>query len=85
MKNYARKVRQEPSRGVFQVGKEALRLPRRSENELSFTDVDSEGVKFVHHDPLVILAMIWNHLVHLFLIDNGGSVDILYLDVLQKM
>ena len=29
--------------------------------------------------------MIGNHLVHLCLIDDGSSVDILYLDVLEKM
>ena len=34
---------------------------------------------------LVILAMIGNHLVHRCLIDDGSSVDILYLDILEKM
>ena len=48
-------------------------------------DADAEGVRFPRHDPLVITAMIGNHFVHLGLIDDGNSVDILYLDVLDKM
>ena len=85
MKDYAREVRQKPSGGVFQVAKEASRPPQRFENELLFTDADAEGVRFPHHDPLVITAMIGNHLVHRCLIDDGSSVDILYQDVLKKM
>ena len=62
-----------------------MRPPRRSENELSFTDVDAEDVRFPYRDPLVIFAMIGNHLLHRCLIDGGSSVDILYLHVLEKM
>ena len=54
-------------------------------NELLFTNVNVEGVRFSYHDPLVISAMIENHLVHRCLVDEGISVDILYLDVLEKM
>ena len=54
-------------------------------NELAFMDADAEGVRFPHHDPLVIAAMIGNHLVYRCLIDDGSSVDILYLNVLEKM
>ena len=85
MKDYAWEVRQKPSGGLLQVAKEATRSPRRSENELSFTDVDAEGVRFPHHDPLVISAMIGNHLVHHCLIDDENSVDIMYLDAIEKM
>ena len=48
-------------------------------------DADTEGVRFPHHDPLVISAMIRNHLVHRCLIDEGSSVEILYLDILEEM
>ena len=85
MKDYAREVQQKPSGGIFQVAKEATRPPRRSKNELSFTDADAEGVRFSHHDLLVISAMIGNHLVHRCLIDDAILVDIMYLDVLEKM
>ena len=54
-------------------------------NELAFADADAKGVRFLHHDPLVIAAMIENHLVYRCLIDDGSSVDILYVDVLVKM
>ena len=59
--------------------------PRKIASPLTFSDADAEGVRFPHHDPLVISAMIGNHLVHRCLIDDGSSVDILYLDVLEKM
>ena len=74
-----------PSGGIFQVSEVVARPPRRSENELSFTDADAENVRFPHHDLLVVSAMIGNHLVHRCLVNDGSSVDILYLDVLQKM
>ena len=54
-------------------------------NELLFTYTYAEGVRFLHHDPLVISAMIGNHLVHRCLVDDDSTVDILYLDVLDKM
>ena len=47
-------------------------------SELKFTDADAEGVRFPHHDSLVISTMIGNHLVHRCLIDDDSSVDILY-------
>ena len=59
--------------------------PRKIASPLIFSDADAEGVRFPHHDPLVISAMIGNHLVHHCLIDDSSSVDILYLDVLEKM
>ena len=59
--------------------------PRKIASPLTFSDADAEGVCFPHHDPLVISAMIGNHLVHRCLIDDDSSVDILYLDVLEKM
>ena len=79
MKDYAREVRQEPSQGVFQVSRQSPQPPRRTTNHLIFTDANAEGVRFPYHDPLVLSAVIGNHLVHRFLIDDGSSVDILYL------
>ena len=83
MKEYAREML--PSGSVFQVAKQAVHSPQRSINELVFTDADAKGVRFPHHDPLVITAMSGNHLVHRCLIDYGSSVDILHMDVLEEM
>ena len=55
--------------------------PRRTTSPLTFTF----DVRFPHHDPLAVSAMIGNHLVHRCLINDGSSVDVLYLDVLEKM
>ena len=44
-------------------------------SELKFTDVDAKSVWFQHHDPLVIRC----------LIDDDSSVEIMYLDILEKM
>ena len=85
MKDYAREVWQGPSRGVFQVSRQSPQPPRRTTNHLTFTDANAEGVRFPYHDPLVLSAVIGNHLFHRCLIDDGSSVDILYLDVLEKM
>ena len=85
MKDYAREVRQGPSQGVFQVSRQSPQPPRKTTSQLTFTDADAEGVRFPHHDHLVVSALIRNHFVHRCLIDDGSSVDILYLDVFEKL
>ncbi|XP_074374750.1 uncharacterized protein LOC141715170 [Apium graveolens] len=50
-----------------------------------FDDLDLEGVKFNHDDPLVITPIIGNSLVKRVLVDNGASVDILLYDTFIRM
>ena len=56
------------------------------ENEpITFTEEDARKVHYPHNDPLVVTVQIGNMLVHRTLIDNGSSMDILYLSALEKM
>uniref|UniRef100_A0A803QDK1 Uncharacterized protein n=1 Tax=Cannabis sativa TaxID=3483 RepID=A0A803QDK1_CANSA len=54
-------------------------------NTITFMEEDVWGVHFPHNDPLVIMIQIANTRVHQTLVDNGSSVDILYLATLKKM
>ena len=49
------------------------------------TEVDDEGIHFPHDDALVIAGRIGNFQVKRQLVDTGCSVDILFLDVFEKM
>ena len=44
-----------------------------------FSEEDARGVKQSHDDPLVIMLMIEGFNTRRILIDNGSSVDIIYL------
>lgn len=62
-----------------------LKSPRLSDKEIIFTKEDARGVHFPHDDALVVTTVIGNHIVCQILVDNGSSMDILYLDALLQM
>ena len=47
--------------------------------DILFSKEDATGVKQPHEDPLVIILMIEGFDTKRILIDNGSSVDIIYL------
>lgn len=49
---------------------------------ISFNDLNMEGVRYPHDDPLVIIPMIGNSQVKRVLVDIGESVDVLFHNVL---
>lgn len=53
--------------------------------EISFREVDLEGMMYPHDDALVISLVIANFTTRRVLIDNGSSIDILFWDTLTKM
>ena len=53
--------------------------------DVTFSGKDSWGVKQPHDDPLVIMLKIENFNICRVLIDNGSSVDIMYLSAFQQM
>ncbi|KAL0444969.1 UNVERIFIED_CONTAM: hypothetical protein Slati_2219600 [Sesamum latifolium] len=55
------------------------------EEEIIFGKGDLEADKGSQNDPMVIRMDIANFLVHKVLVDNGSSVDILFMDMLRKM
>lgn len=50
-----------------------------------FTEEDANDVHFPHNDALIIEIMTGNYTVYRVIIDNKGSVNILYTDCLEKM
>ena len=57
----------------------------RTEAVISFDDTNSEGVKFPHDDPLVIIPVIRNASVKRVFVDGATSVDILFHEAFIKM
>ena len=50
-----------------------------------FSEEDGRGVKQPHDDPLVIMLMIEGFSTRRILVDNGSSVDIIYLFAFQQL
>ena len=44
-----------------------------------------EGCQHPHDDPLVIRAVVANKIVHIVLVDNGSSADIIFASAFDKM
>ncbi|KAJ1438483.1 hypothetical protein SESBI_03100 [Sesbania bispinosa] len=53
--------------------------------EISFSDLDFEGIKPHQDDPMVIEARISNFMVKRILVDQGSSTDILYWEAFQRL
>ena len=60
------------------------KLPRL-DTSITFSDLDLVGCQHPHDDPLVIRAVVANKTVHLVLVDNGSSADIIFASTLDKM
>lgn len=56
--------------------------PKLEHSPITFFVEDARGVSHPHDDPLVVTLVISKNLTHRIVIDNGSSVDILYLPVL---
>nr|XP_023884817.1 uncharacterized protein LOC111997011 [Quercus suber] len=52
---------------------------RRTDQDMSFNEVDAIGVKQPHNDPLDIMLTIEGFNTKRILVDNGSFVDIIYL------
>ena len=50
-----------------------------------FSEEDTRGVKQPHDDPLVIMLTIEGFNTRRILVDNGSSVDIIYLSAFQQL
>ena len=60
------------------------KLPRL-DTPITFSDSDLEGCQHPHDDPLVIRAVVANKTVHLVLVDNGSSTNIIFASAFDKM
>ncbi|KAL0391230.1 UNVERIFIED_CONTAM: hypothetical protein Scaly_0480100 [Sesamum calycinum] len=54
-------------------------------DEIIFGEGDLDVNEGSQNDPMVIKMDITNFVVHKVLVDNGSSIDILFMDVLRKM
>ena len=57
----------------------------RLEPRITFTDLDLVGIHLPHEDALVVTLRIANFDIRRILIDNGSSVNVLFLSTLKKM
>ena len=56
-----------------------LKLPRL-DTTITFSDSDLESCQHPHDDQLVIRAIVANKIVRRVLVENGSSVDIIYVN-----
>ncbi|XP_070677713.1 uncharacterized protein [Malus domestica] len=62
--------------------------PRRGKSSrpiVDFTEHDAEGVDFPHDDALVISVQLAHSIVDRVMVDNGSSINLLQLLIIQKM
>ncbi|GAV71739.1 hypothetical protein CFOL_v3_15229, partial [Cephalotus follicularis] len=59
--------------------------PRGDEEVISFSEVDYEGVRLPHDDPVVVTLLVELFTMKRILIDNGSSADILYKHAFDQL
>ena len=62
------------------------KAPKHGSNEvISFSDKDLEGIQHPHDDPLVLTITVANFQVCTILVDSSSSTDILFAEVYDKI
>ena len=56
-----------------------MKMPKNDELDIVFSMRDDHGIRQPHEDLLVIMLRVEEFNIHWVLIDNGSSVDIIYL------
>nr|XP_023887813.1 uncharacterized protein LOC111999933 [Quercus suber] len=62
-----------------------LKVPRCSEPNIVFFEKDDRGIRQPHDNPLVIMLRMEEFNMHWVLVDNGSSIDIIYLSSFQQI
>ena len=60
-----------------------MKMPKNDEPDIVFLERDGRSIRQPHDDPLVIMLRVEELNIHWVLIDNGSSVDIIYLPAFQ--
>ena len=60
-------------------------MPRNDELDIVFLKRDGRDIRQPHDDPLVIMLRVEEFNMHWELVDNGSSIDIIYLPTFQQM
>ena len=79
-KAHLRSIRSEGTLEVQAISKLPL-----LDTTITFSDSDMEGCQHPHDDPLVIRVVVANKTIHLVLVNNGSSVDIIFASAFYKM
>lgn len=58
---------------------------RFNDDNITFFEHDSNGVKQPHNDPLVLVLAIEGFNIRTVLVNNGSSTDIMYMTAYQQM
>ena len=58
---------------------------KRTDQDMSFNEANTRGVRQPHNDPLVIMLTIEGFNTKRILVDNGSSADIIYLPAFQQL
>ena len=74
-----------PLTNVHHLEEKPSKSPKEEIEETTFTNADGWWVHHPHNDPLVITTTIGNMNVHRTFVDNGSSVDILYLRAYEDL
>ncbi|XP_065621435.1 uncharacterized protein LOC136064088 [Quercus suber] len=77
--------RDEDQMQVNSIYKTPSSKQRRTDKDMFFSKEDTRGVKQPYDDPLVIMLTIKGFNTRRILIDNGSSVDIIYLFAFQQL
>jgi len=62
-----------------------MKMPKNDELDIVFSERDGWGLRQPHDSPLEIMLRVEEFNIHRVLIDNGSSVDIIYLPAFQEM
>lgn len=61
------------------------KTPKIESEPITFTESDTMGINFPHHDPLVITVEIAHCEVARVFLDGGNSVNIIFLSVFRQL
>ncbi|GAV78514.1 hypothetical protein CFOL_v3_21981, partial [Cephalotus follicularis] len=77
--------REEAPRQQEEQQQQQQQQPRGDEEVISFSEVDYEGVRLPHDDPVVVTLLVELFTMKRILIDNGSSADILYKHAFDQL
>ena len=82
---YARDAKTPPSAQVYRIEEWPAKHAWSEVEDIVFIETDVRWVHHPHVDALVITAWIANSNVHRLMVDDGSTMDILYLDTCKRM
>lgn len=86
IKSYARSYQHAPTEVMaMDVSTNPAAQPSKPREPVVFSQSDAIGVRFPHHDPLIITAEIAHCSVARVFLDGGSSVNIIFLSTFRQL